>query len=182
MEVHPTSNLNEVVSVITDAFTVAPWHIPSMPRTEITTRLNLFLPSQRFLLGLFKDKQSDGSWCGTTPVNMLGVTWFGAPRAHIVPDDVSRYVAAHYPSRPIVYYGATAVRSAWQGKGFAKMLKAHALNTIAEFYPSSVVVTRMRPDNVRMMHINENHGFKPTGYIEDHQDGTQAHWWVGLTE
>lgn len=177
MKIELTDDLEVVTSVIKDAFQVPPWNILNMPESEIELRLNMFLPRQRFILAALCNPDTRNAWSPSLETKMVGMAWFGVTKKGQIPSEVTQYLATVAPGAPQVYYGATAVRKEWQGKGIALALKKNALNRIMHLYPECVLVTRMRSDNTRIIRINESHGFVPSGIIETSDEGVQDEWW-----
>jgi|GEM_PF-4593989 GNAT superfamily N-acetyltransferase len=177
MKIELTSDLEVVTRVIKDAFQVEPWNIADMPTSEIVLRLNMFLPRQRFILAAMCDPDMRNVWSPSSKKEMVGMAWFGVTKRGEIPSEVTQYLANIAPGAPQVYYGATAVRKKWQGRGIALALKEDALQRIRHLYPECVLVTRMRSDNPRIIRINESHGFVPTGFIDTTDEGVQDQWW-----
>lgn len=179
MKVVLTNDFQIVTSVVKDAFRVAPWRIEDMPQSEITKRLNMFAPGRRYLLAAVCDENCE-SWTIPAETEVAGIAWFGFPKAGEIPDEVIKYLNAIAPDMPPVYFGATAVRREWQGKGVGLKLKEDALKLISSLYYSCVIVTRMHSDNQPIIHINKSHGFLPSGIIETSADGVRQEWWFKI--
>lgn len=177
VKIELTDNLGEVISVIKDAFQVPPWNIPEMPESEIMLRLNMFLPCHCHILAAVSDSDINKTRLPSSEVEMAGIAWFGVTRRGEIPDEVTRHIAAIVPRALQVYYGATAVRRSWQGKGVATALKENALKRITHLYPGYVLVTRMRSDNKHIIRINQTRGFVPCGIIETTAEGVRDEWW-----
>ncbi len=177
MKIIREPELDNVKHVIRDAFKGEPWNEPNLDESQITTRLDMFLPNQRFILGAVVDR-SYMPWSPACETELVGITWFGLTRVGVLPKEVAHFMAEKAPGAPQVYYGATAVCRDWQGKKIAYRLKEHALTTIDQLYPGCITLTRMRSDNHRMIQINHSQGFEKSSIIEaGHTEGVYEEWW-----
>jgi GNAT superfamily N-acetyltransferase len=180
MKIISEPEFNNFKQVIQDAFKGPPWNEPNLEESEITTRLDMFLPKQRFVLGALVDP-TYVPWSAQCETDLVGVTWFGLTRVGVLPKEVTHFLSDVAPGAPQIYYGATAVCRDWQGKKIARRLKERALSIIDQLYPGCITVTRMRSDNLRMIKINHSQGFEKCSIIElGHTEGVYEEWWFRL--
>lgn len=65
--------------------------------------------------------------------------------------------------KQIVWIRETCVTTKFQGKSLARVLKEVAWARLCNSQTSTIVLTRMRDDNIRIIHLNETLGFRRTG-------------------
>lgn len=99
---------------------------------------------------------------------MIGISYFSAPhhtqlvqqKGKKLGQFVSEYAE---PDVQLIWYAETCVLPEFQEKGVARKLKKGCLGYIENSFARSLVLTRMRDDNLPIIHLNTSLGFQRTG-------------------
>lgn len=97
---------------------------------------------------------------------VIGFTCFDTPTLPELEQErgeaLAKFTSASGQER-VVWIRETCVTPEFQGKSLARVLKEAAWSKLCDDKKSAIVLTRMRDDNTRIIHLNETLGFRRTG-------------------
>ena len=98
---------------------------------------------------------------------ITGVTWFNTMTIEELATEfgeqgLAQFLTSRQFLAPVVYIRGTIVGRNFQGRGMARLMKVRAIATIRESFRKITVFTCMWDDNVRIVHLNEELGFRRT--------------------
>lgn len=98
---------------------------------------------------------------------VIGASWFDTisleELARERGDDLVAFVTSLGSMLPAVWIRETIVDPRFQGKRIASQLKEWAVRDIAERLSHTILLTRLRDDNTKIIRANEKLGFRRTG-------------------
>ncbi|HBW74407.1 MAG TPA: hypothetical protein DEF59_04070 [Candidatus Magasanikbacteria bacterium] len=138
-----------------DAFAGAPW-FEKVPEEEVLMRWE----SHRGKIGFScLVAEEAGELMGATWWDTLTIDALSAERGETLAEFALREGTK---AERIIWIRETVVFQRFQGRGIARMLKAASLEVISA-EAKSLILTRMRDDNMGILHVAQRFGFKRTG-------------------
>ncbi len=145
----------DVQRVCQEAFSGFPWFL-AMTDEYISNRWNSCSKHSGFHCVV---AEIDGS--------IVGACWFCEMGNEEIEAEKGKalrgFAEAYQISCPRIWIDATVVNPRFQGQGLAKAIKMWILELIRSSHPQALLLTRMRDDNVGIIRINEEVGFRRTG-------------------
>jgi RimJ/RimL family protein N-acetyltransferase len=119
---------------------------------------------------------------------VIGATWWNDIPLEVL---VQRHVSAtalrafvqKVPHERLQWIWETIVDPDYQNHGIARSLKVAVLNEVRKSAQRTLVMTRMREDNVRIRSLNQNLGMRPSGVFQacSLTPGMQHQFWYLVT-
>ncbi len=148
------SDRSEIELVYRQAFAGPPWH-EQLSGEEVARRWQA-CSSRRGFSGLVAEAAGQ----------VIGFTCFDTPTLPELEQErgevLAKFASASGQER-VVWIRETCVAPEFQGKSLARVLKEAAWARLCNSQESVIVLTRMRDDNTRIIHLNETLGFRRTG-------------------
>ena len=142
-----------VQSVIKDAFGGFPWYMDH---------------SDSELDDLWQSSTAEPCFSGLIAVNndgdIAGVSWWHFPSLDSIRGNrLARFVSDTREDRTLVWEDAILVRQKYQNQGIGAMLRKAFIEEVSKSSNRTMILSRMRSDNVPTLLLAQRIGFRPTG-------------------
>ena len=156
IQVYRNSDFDALLNIYRECFTGFPWfNKPSYD--DAFSRLDRQLRRTDCICLVAKvDKKIIGaSWCDEILLVELEQERGGV--------EASSIIRVNFSDMRLIWLRATIVSPAYQGQGLTKKIKIHLHDQIKLKYTKPLIVTRMRSDNIPIIKINTELGYKKLG-------------------
>lgn len=168
------SDSGAILELYREAFAGPPWN-ETLPDAELTCRWFTALAKTGF-----------GCLVAEEARQIIGATWWDILTLEVLRqergDALVEFAKTHQPEK-LVWLRETMVLPGYQNQGVARQLKTVALTSICSSNKQPILIlTRMREDNLPIIYLNQNLGFKKTGlHVQSSQKAdTQHEYWYLL--
>lgn len=148
------NDVDKIQAIYQQAFTGWPWY-EYLSAQEVGRRWEI----QRVKFGF-------GCLVAEISKQIVGATWWDiiSPEQLLIERGVELADFVNkLPGHDLVWLRETCVNPEFQSRGIASLLKKEAMARLESFNKSTLLLTRMREDNVVIISINTNLGFNRTG-------------------
>jgi RimJ/RimL family protein N-acetyltransferase len=158
-----------------ECFSGPPWNQP-VSRTEATERWKKHISMSSF-------------YCLVAEIDnkIIGASWFNVMSPEELKEErgeeILNFVTSKHQGRKILWIRETIVDPKFKNQGVAKSIKSEIMSHIRANLPQSLLLTRMRDDNVGIIKVNEKIGFKRTGIkikSLSNRDINHEYWYMDI--